>query len=109
MTSPTKAWPLSVLLLLAALSGCGSPKPTAEPAAGANPPVRPAPASTTTNARSAQHELDQTLSSANDLFNRGENDLACDQVKRATQSSPSFRTAAQQEQLERYKAACESL
>ncbi len=97
------------LLLLAALacsiSAC-TPKPPAEPPKApvvpAAPKPRPSGAATTPRLREA-------VESAADLFNRGENDLACEQVKRAegVTGSGSAADLELSQQLERYRQACE--
>ena len=99
------------LLLLAALacsiSACTpKPKPPAEPAEApvvpAAPKPRPSGAATTPRLREA-------VESAADLFNRGENDLACEQVKRAegVKGSSSAANAELTKQLNDYRQACE--
>ena len=99
------------LLLLAALacsiSACTpKPKPPAEPPKApvvpAAPKPRPSGAATTPRLREA-------VESAADLFNRGENDLACEQVKRAegVQGSSSAADLELSQRLERYRQACE--
>jgi len=52
-----------------------------------------------------QRELAALLQDAEDLFNRGENDLACDRVARADALSGSLSVAATNSQ-EQFKAAC---
>ena len=47
------------------------------------------------------------LAAASDLFNRGENDLACEQVAKAEQQQRSATTAPPAE-LERYRQACQT-
>jgi hypothetical protein len=53
--------------------------------------------------------LREAVESAADLFNRGENDLACEQVKRAegVQGSGSAADLELSQRLERYRQACE--
>ena len=104
----TSLRPLGVLLLLAALGGCAKPTATPAPPADSKPPSRPVAPAPPNPEQRKQEELDRLLGSANDLFNRGENDLACEQVNQAAALSPRGRTAAQQLQLQRYQAACES-
>ncbi|GDX71630.1 hypothetical protein LBMAG39_00630 [Cyanobium sp.] len=50
--------------------------------------------------------------SADDQFNRGENDLACEQVQRAQRllgQRPEAASATQREQLLRFERACSTL
>jgi hypothetical protein len=53
--------------------------------------------------------LREAVESAADLFNRGENDLACEQVKRAegVQGSGSPADLELSQRLQRYRQACE--
>lgn len=103
-------WPLiSLLLLTAALGACRRPasKPEARPAPPSNTkasPSQPAAPSGT------QAELQTELSAAGDLFNRGENDLACERVKQAQNLAKGREAAgdqALQRQLDTYRSACE--
>ena len=103
-------WPLiSLLLLTAALGACRRPasKPEARPAPPSNTktsPTQPAAPSST------QAELQTALSAAADLFNRGENDLACERVKQAQNLAKGQGAAgdqALQQQLDTYRSACE--
>ena len=100
---------LSLLLLAAALAAC-SPRrsePTQQPAVRdqtAPAPNRPA---TPPGSPSA---LEKSVSAAADLFNRGENDLACEQVKKALSLASQPGTdgsAAVRQQLSTFRSACE--
>ena len=99
------------LLLLAALacsiSACTpKPKPPAEPP---NAPVVPAAPKPNTGDAATTPRLQEAVESAADLFNRGENDLACEQVKRAEglKGSSASADAALTQQLNDYRQACE--
>ena len=99
------------LLLLAALacsiSACTpKPKPPAEPP---NAPVVPAAPKTNTGDAATTPRLQKAVESAADLFNRGENDLACEQVKGAegVKGSGSAADLELSQRLERYRQACE--
>jgi ABC-type uncharacterized transport system auxiliary subunit len=78
--------PLLLATLAFSLSAC-APKP--------QPPTTP--------------RLQEAVEAATDLFNRGENDLACEQVKRA-EGVTATSSAADVEltnQLKQYRQACE--
>jgi len=99
------------LLLLAALacsiSACTpKPKPPAEPA---NAPAVPAAPKPNANGAATTPQLQQAVETAADLFNRGENDLACEQVKRASgvKGSGSPADLELSQRLERFRQACE--
>ena len=99
------------LLLLAALacsiSACTpKPKPPAEPA---NTPAVPAAPKPNPNGAATTPQLQQAVETAADLFNRGENDLACEQVKRASgvKGSGSPADLELSQRLERFRQACE--
>jgi hypothetical protein len=99
------------LLLLAALacsiSACTpKPKPPAEPA---NAPAAPAAPKPNPNGAATTPQLQQAVETAADLFNRGENDLACEQVKRASgvKRSGSAADLELSQRLERFRQACE--
>ena len=99
------------LLLLAALactiSACTpKPKPPAEPP---NAPVVPAAPKPNTGDAATTPRLQEAVENAADLFNRGENDLACEQVKRAEGVKPSSSAADAElsKQLRQYRQACE--
>ena len=99
------------LLLLAALacsiSACTpKPKPPAEPA---NTPAMPAAPKPNPNGAATTPQLQQAVETAADLFNRGENDLACEQVKRASgvKRTGSAADVELSQRLERFRQACE--
>jgi ABC-type uncharacterized transport system auxiliary subunit len=99
------------LLLLAALacsiSACTpKPKPPAEPA---NAPAVPAAPKPNANGAATTPQLQQAVETAADLFNRGENDLACEQMKRASgvKGSGSPADLELSQRLERFRQACE--
>ena len=108
------SWLLIILLLVSgALGACG--KPAAEPE---QPPVgpdesRPSPTQPTAPSQEQaeqRKQLQAALNAATDLFNRGENDLACDAVKRAQDlaSAPGTTSGTTlEQQLTSYRAACE--
>jgi len=98
-------------LLLAALALCLSacapkPQPPAQPAKNPAQPTapKPIPEGAITTPR-----LQEAVEAAADLFNRGENDLACEQVKRAEGVKPSSSAADAElsKQLRHYRQACE--
>jgi len=103
--------PLLALVLALGLAACGRPRPS--------PPPPPAPAASPTTAATggptgppARRPLQAALASADDQFNRGENDLACGQVQRAQglmQQRADRATPAQREQLLRFQRACSTL
>ncbi|MEY3544008.1 MAG: hypothetical protein RLZZ247_165 [Cyanobacteriota bacterium] len=99
------------LLLLAALacsiSACTpKPKPPAKPA---NAPAVPAAPKPSPNGAATTPQLQQAVEAAADLFNRGENDLGCEQVKRAAgvKGSGSAADVELSQRLERFRQACE--
>jgi hypothetical protein len=99
------------LLLVAALacsiSACTpKPKPPAEPAKA---PVVPAAPKPRPDGAATTPRLLEAVEGAADLFNRGENDLACEQVKRAegVKRSGSPEDLELSQRLERYRQACE--
>ena len=99
------------LLLLAALacsiSACTpKPKPPAKPA---NAPAVPAAPNPNPNGAATTPQLQQAVETAADLFNRGENDLACEKVKRASgvKGSGSAVDLELSQRLERFRQACE--
>jgi hypothetical protein len=99
------------LLLLAALacsiSACTpKPKPPADPATA---PVVPAAPKPSPEDAATTPRLLEAVETAADLFNRGENDLACEQVNRAegVKGSGSPADAELTKRLERYRQACE--
>ncbi|MEY4358920.1 MAG: hypothetical protein RLZZ631_406 [Cyanobacteriota bacterium] len=70
------------------------------------PSAKPKPAATP-EAATAGKSLDQ----ATDLFNRGENDLACEQVNQAIQlqsRTPDALSAERRSQLDQYRQACQA-
>ncbi|MFM7696419.1 MAG: hypothetical protein ACKO6G_07080 [Vulcanococcus sp.] len=103
--------PLLALVLALGLAACGRPRPS--------PPPPAAPAASPTTAATggptepqARRQLQAALASADDQFNRGENDLACGQVQRAQglmQQRADRATPAQREQLLRFQRACSIL
>jgi hypothetical protein len=91
--------------------GC-SPQPSAPPN---RPAAAPAPAPLTegparpeaeASAPPPANRLERSLASARDLFNRGENDLACEQVAIAVREQAAG-AAAPPPDLERYQQACQ--
>ena len=103
---------LVIGLLVAGLGACTHPGPGGGPAktnATPSPRLVNKPEAAQTG---GERQLQQTLSSAEDLFNRGENDLACEQVQRAEalrrklQTPPAAGSAAQ---LDRFSRACSAL
>jgi hypothetical protein len=100
-----------VLLALAlGLTACGQPAPDRN-----TPRPRPAsdhgavPAAPVRSSEAPQRPLLQAINSAADLFNRGENDLACEQVQRALALQNSATAPLPQHlqsQLETFRRAC---
>lgn len=102
---------LLALALALALGACGRPGPRPTPDANPATPAQPAPAGAAAEA-GAQRQLQAALLSADDQFNRGENDLACGQVQRARtllNQRPARASAAQRQQLLRFEQACSTL
>ena len=98
--------PLLLTALALSLSACApKPKPPDQPAKDSAQPTTPKP---TPNAATTP-QLQEAMQAATDLFNRGENDLACEQVKRAEglKGSSSSADAALTQQLNDYRQACE--
>ncbi|MFM2204678.1 MAG: hypothetical protein RLZZ560_73 [Cyanobacteriota bacterium] len=101
----------TLLTLALALGACGRPEPRPSPGEAPTPPVEPAPPGAAAEA-GAQRRLQAALLSADDQFNRGENDLACEQVQRAralVKQRPARASAAQRQQLLRFEQACSTL
>ena len=100
--------PLLLAALVLGLSAC-APRPQ-PPATPAEQPQPASPPQASPAAGAGTSGLQKAVDTAADLFNRGENELACEQVKRAaTQAGAS--DAADPEmstQLEHYRQACES-
>ena len=99
--------PLLLAALALSLSACApKPKPPAQPAKDSAQPTTPNP---TPNAAATTPQLQEAIQAATDLFNRGENDLACEQVKRAEglKGSSSSDDAELTQQLNDYRQACE--
>ena len=103
--SVAAACSLCAVLALVSCSRSGSDRPATPPVQPSQPlqPAAPPSGQSTTPAGSAP--LQQHLRSAADLFNRGENDLACEQVNQATALSGSS-AAPTSEQLQRFQQAC---
>ena len=99
--------PLLLAVLAFSLSAC-APKqqPSTQPSKGPVVPTAPKPIP---EAAATTPRLQEAVESAADLFNRGENDLACEQVKRAegVQGSGSPADLELSQRLERYRQACE--
>ncbi len=99
--------PLLLAALALSLSACApKPQPPDQPAKDFAQPSTPKP---TPNAGSTTPQLQEAVQAATDLFNRGENDLACEQVKRAEglKGSSASADAALTQQLNDYRQACE--
>lgn len=99
--------PLLLAALALSLSACApKPQPPDQPAKDSAQPSAPKP---TPNAAATTPQLQEAVQAATDLFNRGENDLACEQVKRAEglKGSSSSADAALTQQLNDYRQACE--
>ena len=103
---------LLMALLSAGLVACGRPGPNGGPAAAPpQPATGPLPAPEQPRSE-PQRQLQQTLSTADDLFNRGENDLACEQVQRAQMLRRRLAApppAVSDDLLERFSRACPTL
>jgi len=100
--------PLLLAALALSLSACApKPQPPAQPAQGLDGPAAPKPIP---EGAATTPRLLEVLEAATDLFNRGENDLACEQVKRAEglKGSSSSADAALSQQLNDYRQACET-
>jgi len=91
---------LSASVLLA-VAGCN---PWRRPAAPPSQPAKPTspPSQPSAGAPQAEQRAEAETKAA-DLFNRGENDLACEQVQRALGSQA---TTPISEQLKRFQQAC---
>lgn len=100
---------IGLALLTAGLGACRRPDPA--PQIKPTPPRDTKPAPTQPAAPSGTPtELQSALRAAGDLFNRGENDLACEQVKQAQNLAQQPGAAVNQalrQQLDTYRAACE--
>ncbi len=101
---PTARLLLATLMLM--LVGCAPRHPKPEPASTpaqqqpGRPPTTPVPAE-------ANAEVNRSLAAAADLFNRGENDLACEQVASAERWQRNASTDAPSD-LERFRQACQT-
>ena len=106
---------LSLLVLSGSLGACR--RPTTEPEQGPVSPGDTRPSPTRPTAPSVKQgephkSLEAALNTARDLFNRGENDLACNAVKQALRIAAEPGAAsgtALQQQLSSYRTACEPL
>ena len=99
--------PLLLAALALSLSACApKPQPPAQPAKDSAQPSAPKP---TPKAAATTPQLQEAVQAATDLFNRGENDLACEQVKRdeGLKGSSASADAALTQQLNDYRQACE--
>ena len=99
--------PLLLAALALSLSACApKPQPAAPPAKGPDGPTAPKPVP---EAAATTPRLREAVEAATDLFNRGENDLACEQVRRAegVKGSSSAADAELTSQLNDYHQACE--
>jgi hypothetical protein len=99
--------PLLLAALACSLSACApKPQPAAPPAKGPDGPTAPKPVP---EAAATTPRLREAVEAATDLFNRGENDLACEQVRRAegVKGSSSAADAELTKQLNDYRQACE--
>ena len=99
--------PLLLAALAFSLSACTpKPQPPVQPAKEHDGPTAPKPLP---EAAATTPRLQEAVEAATDLFNRGENDLACEQVKRAAGVKGSSSTAdvALAKQLNDYRQACE--
>jgi predicted small lipoprotein YifL len=103
---------VTLLALALALGACGRPGPRSTPGANPGAPAPAAPAGAGAAESGAQRQLQEALLSADDQFNRGENDLACGQVQRARtllNRRQATASAAQRQQLLRFEQACSTL
>lgn len=91
--------------LVLVLVGC-SPR-RSQPTPVTVPAKPPSTAPSEQTAPPANTAVQGALAAASDLFNRGENDLACEQVAKAEQQQRSA-TTAPPAQLERYRQACQT-
>ena len=91
--------------LVLVLVGC-SPR-RSQPNQVTVPAKPPSTAPSEQTAPPANTAVQGALAAASDLFNRGENDLACEQVAKAEQQQRSATTAPPAE-LERYRQACQT-
>ena len=99
--------PLLLAALAFSLSACApKPQPPVQPTKGHGGPTAPKPIP---EAAATTPRLQEAVEAATDLFNRGENDLACEQVKRAegVKGSNSAADAELTKQLNDYRQACE--
>ncbi len=99
--------PLLLAVLALSLSACApKPQPPAQPAKDPAQPTAPKPIP---EGAATTPQLQEAVEAAADLFNRGENDLACEQVKRAEGVKPSSSAADVElsKQLRQYRKACE--
>ena len=100
--------PLLLAALVLGLSACAPRhQPPATPAQQPQPATAPL---ASPPAGAGTSGLQQAVDTAADLFNRGENELACEQVKRAVAQAGASSTADPElsTQLEHYRQACES-
>ena len=117
MSSRAIALSLIAALALASCGRPGSERPAAPQAQPSKPTPPAAPPSGQATPAAGPAALQQHLRSAEDLFNRGENDLACEQVKQASAlagssatpasaPAPASASGAASEQLQRFQQAC---
>jgi hypothetical protein len=91
--------------LVLVLVGCSPRRSQPNPVTVPAKPPSTAPSEQT--APPANAAVQGALAAATDLFNRGENDLACEQVAKAEQQQRSATTAPPAE-LQRYRQACQT-
>ena len=91
--------------LVLVLVGCSPRRSQPNPVTVPAKPPSTAPSEQT--APPANTAVQGALAAATDLFNRGENDLACEQVAKAEQQQRSATTAPPAE-LQRYRQACQT-
>lgn len=103
--APGAGAPLLLAALMLGLVGCAPRQPKPEP--GTTPTQQPARPPNTPVPPEANAEVSRALVAAADLFNRGENDLACEQVANAERWQRSASAAAPSE-LERFRQACQT-